>query len=255
MNEKTIFFQSNRKKKIIGSLLALFVLAFCGVVAVANTLTPEEASKRAKEVIEQIEPTKGTNIPNTVPQNPNVPDHRATGVKVPELADYGQDKGISVDPMEVAERYKARTIDSTLKNETDLLVFVSFSMPEASLMRIASEAKKTGAILVLRGFKNGSMKETVAASQNINGLGAQVMIHPELFTQFNVVDVPTFALAKTSDELSGCANDEQATCTEHYVIKGDVSLHAVLEKFEENKTSVTLSDAAATRLASLEGQQ
>ena len=42
-----------------------------------------------------------------------------------------------------------------------LLVFVSFSMPEAALSRLVDQAARSGATLVLRGFINGSLQQTV----------------------------------------------------------------------------------------------
>lgn len=51
------------------------------------------------------------------------------------------------------------------------LVFISFSMPEASLRSLLAEAARTGSPLVLRGLVEGSMKRTVARLGELLGTG------------------------------------------------------------------------------------
>ena len=246
MKNKTIFFQRKNNKSLI--VLTALVVGFMAIaVSYAQNINTDEAGQRAKSVLEQVKNPDNPNVPDQKLNNPVVNDDRASGYSVPDLPDYGS-ANTSADPLAVAERYKNKIYDPTLKNETDLLVFVSFSMPEASLMRIAAEAKKTGAVLVLRGFKDGSYKKTVDATRLINGLGAQVMVHPDLFTQYQITDVPTFVLADASVEEGSC---DTGTCNAHYSIKGDVSLQAVLANFEKRTDSQKLTDSAGTRLSAL----
>lgn len=99
----------------------------------------------------------------------------------------------------------------------DLYVFVSFSMGEKSLLNLAREAKFTGATLVMKGFKDNSLKKTVAALYKIIlTTGQGVSIDPELFKTFKVIAVPTFVLA----------NDSR-----HDRLQGHVSLAYALETF------------------------
>ena len=54
---------------------------------------------------------------------------------------------------------------SMTRSGPGLLVFVSFSMPHEALSRLVDQASRSGATLVLRGFVNGSLKETVTRVQ------------------------------------------------------------------------------------------
>ena len=107
--------------------------------------------------------------------------------------------------------------------------------------------------MVLRGFKDGSLKATIAASEMVSGLGAKLMVHPELFTQYQIQDVPTFVLSTPQE--TACSNSDDGQCVPFYAIKGDVSLHAVLERFAARSDSKLLSASAQSRLAALRGQQ
>ena len=234
------------------TIAAVLIASLC-VFAFAQNINTDEAGKRAKNVLEQVKTPENPNVPDQPAKNPVVKDDRASGYKVPEIPDYGS-ANTPADPLAVAQRYKDRMYDPSLKKETDLLVFVSFSMPEASLLRIAAEAKKTGAVLVLRGFKNGSYKQTVDATRLINGLGAQAMVHPDLFSTYKIVDVPTFVLADATEQ-STCEDSQTGSCNSYYAIKGDVSLSAVLERFEKRTDSKKLTDSAATRLSALTNNQ
>lgn len=244
-------FYFSPKPCLIGALIGIGVASL--VYAADGML--ESAGDRAKSTLDRIHDPKGANLPDggvtvRLPdsngQNPEVKDVRARAA-VLDLPYYGHDVTAPIDPVEVARRFQQRQMNPDAVKDSDLLVFVSFSMPEASLRRIAIESKKTGAVMVLRGFKNGSLKETIAASEVASGLGAKMMIHPELFTQYQIQDVPTFVLATPQE--AGCGSDGK--CVPHYAVKGDVSLHAVLERFADRKDSQVLSSSAATRLARL----
>ncbi len=107
-------------------------------------------------------------------------------------------------------------------------VFVSFSLGEKALMNLAEDAKRWGATLVLRGFKEGSYRKTVKALQHIiQKTGQGVLIDPELFTLFAITAVPTFVLSKpfpvsTMDRIQTSIHDR---------LQGHVSIQYVLEAF------------------------
>ena len=241
-------------------LLAGAIISVCvGSLVYADDGMLESAGDRARSTLDRIQNPKGANLPNggvsvKLPddngENPEVKDARARAA-VPELPYYGHDVSAPIDPLAVARRFQNRQVDPDTVKDSDLLVFVSFSMPQASLRRIAIESKKTGAVMVLRGFKNGSLKESIAESETVAGLGAKLMIHPELFTQYQIQDVPTFVLA-TPQEV-GCSNPENSQCVPYYAIKGDVSLHAVLERFAGRRDSQVLANSATSRLTALRG--
>jgi hypothetical protein len=47
-------------------------------------------------------------------------------------------------------------VESSVENETQLLIFVSLRMPKTSLLQWSEQAKKAGGILVIRGLKDNS---------------------------------------------------------------------------------------------------
>lgn len=79
--------------------------------------------------------------------------------------------------------------------QSALRVFVTLDMPAASLKGLADQAARSGAVLVLRGLKNDSMRKTLAAVQALMG-ERQVawQIDPEAFKHFGVERAPTFVL-------------------------------------------------------------
>jgi hypothetical protein len=73
--------------------------------------------------------------------------------------------------------------------EHQLFVFVSFSMPEASLKSLAKDATKYNAVLVMRGLFEDSFVKT---ANKLKDLGIGVDINPELFEEHQITAVPTF---------------------------------------------------------------
>lgn len=141
---------------------------------------------------------------------PNVPTPERAGIDIEALAKQYEQKA------------QARRMD-------DLMIFASFTMPAESLKRIVSQANRVGASVVLRGFKNNSLKETSLA---INALGEQsgnVQVNPNAFTKYKVATVPTFVLAKADGidqvDAEGCALPDT-----YVSVAGDVSLDYALEE-------------------------
>jgi conjugal transfer pilus assembly protein TrbC len=104
-------------------------------------------------------------------------------------------------------------------------------MPRASLQLLTDQAARSGAVLVLRGLKSNSMRETLAAVSSLIG-ERQVawVIDPEAFTRHRIERAPTFVLslddrADTADELRhGCR-----TPPAFVSVSGDVSLDHALD--------------------------
>ncbi len=71
------------------------------------------------------------------------------------------------------------------------LIFVSASMPIESLKRLAYQAVQHGAILVIRGMVNGSMRET---AKLVDQIDHPLEIDPKLFERFEVHKVPVFMI-------------------------------------------------------------
>lgn len=146
-----------------------------------------------------------------------------------------------VDLGAVARGYEAMSqpgAAASLNAGPSLLVFVSFSIPAGALSRLVDQADRTGATLVIRGFTNGSLQQTVARTQRLIGqrkVGFQ--IDPQAFDRFAVSAVPTFVLLRAGAMPEPCA---AGTCfpTASYVsVAGDVSLDYALEFFKRSAPS------------------
>ena len=88
---------------------------------------------------------------------------------------------------------------STQREQPVLRVFVTLDMPAASLKALADQAARSGAVLVLRGLKDNSMRATLAAVQALIGERKIAwQIDPEAFKHFGVERAPTFVLLTSS---------------------------------------------------------
>ena len=111
-----------------------------------------------------------------------------------------------------------------------LLVFVSFSMPEATLTRLAEQASRAKATLVLRGFVNGSLKETVSQVQTVLGnRRVAFQIDPQAFDRFVIGKTPSFALVRPGAVPRDCASGQCVAKEGFVTVAGDVSLDYALE--------------------------
>ncbi len=134
------------------------------------------------------------------------------------------------------------------KSSHDLIVFVSFSMPPDILKELARQAKETGAVLVLRGFKDESLEATKQAALIMNQAGAEWDIHPDLFKSFKVTKVPTFAVAAA--DASSVLEDGCAPETTYATISGNISIQVALDTIRRraSKPIATLAEARIERI-------
>lgn len=116
-----------------------------------------------------------------------------------------------------------------------LLVFISFSMPKSTLDRLVDQAARSQAVLVIRGFVNGSLKETVARVKDLIGtrkVGFQ--IDPQAFHRFSVSATPTFVLLRNGAVPTSCGTNTCFTADAFVSVAGDVSLDYALEYFQRS---------------------
>lgn len=102
------------------------------------------------------------------------------------------------------------------KSKEGLYIFISFSMPKATLENLDKAARKIGARLVIRGLKNNSFKETLRFIKEVKREGIIIDIDPESFKQFGVNLAPTFVVS------DGLKYDK---------VVGNISVRYVLNKF------------------------
>lgn len=120
---------------------------------------------------------------------------------------------------------KEQQIHTAVKDRK-ILVFVSFSMPKASLIALSKDAEKYDAVLIMRGLKEDSFKETQTAFQALGeDERSGIEINPELFETYKIQQVPVFIKVKTTPE-----GDLQ----EIGRLSGNVSLAFAVQKLGES---------------------
>ena len=129
-----------------------------------------------------------------------------------------------------ASQADAMTQAQGLATGPGLLVFVSLSMPRPTLQRLVGQAARAKASIVLRGFANGSLRDTVAQVQGLIGTRqVAVQIDPLAFDRFAVTRVPTFVLVRDGTRPVACASGSCAPADSFLRTSGDVSLDYALE--------------------------
>lgn len=122
----------------------------------------------------------------------------------------------------LAKQYRAHDqIQQAQTLNKPVLVFISFSMPKASLRAIEEQAKEAHAILVIRGFYQNSIRKTILQTQKVFGFKkderhASLQINPVLFQKYGIDSVPCFVQTKKTNEF--------------IKICGNISLPSALEK-------------------------
>ncbi|OGP32477.1 MAG: type-F conjugative transfer system pilin assembly protein TrbC [Deltaproteobacteria bacterium GWC2_56_8] len=151
----------------------------------------------------------------------SVPYAARAGSKNIPLTDRGNANGFNADKI-----IKDLNLFGKTQGEDKLYYFFSFSMPMSSLETVIPQLKKAGAIMVLRGMKDDSMKETAKALMELDGrYGVKVNIDPPLYRRLGIDRVP--ALAYVKGECSSCGNTPPE---KFYTVYGDVSLDYALER-------------------------
>lgn len=130
------------------------------------------------------------------------------------------------------------------------IVFVSLAVPMPSLVQLASDAKRVGGVLVMRGTINGSLKQTVAALQRLSEQGVEIQIDPQAFTRYGVAVVPSVLV-----DLGGSGGCEaKQSCTDRSaLIEGDVTLGHALDHIARTTGSKRLRSQVQQWTAMLSG--
>jgi len=113
--------------------------------------------------------------------------------------------------------------NSDIARYSQLLVFVSFSMPIPTLKVLAQDVNRVGGKLVLRGLVKGRFPEILIKLQELQ---EELLIDPTLFEAYQIEAVPTFILREQTTESA----EENIT---YDALRGNVSLEFALEQFAE----------------------
>lgn len=164
-----------------------------------------------------------------LPQIPTIPATEAT-IDIAAMARQGG---------QLAAPSASATASGTLR------IFITLDMPRGSLQRLVDQAARSGAVLVLRGLKAQSLRETLAAvSDLIDKRQVAWVIDPDAYTRFGVTSAPTFVLTLADEtvasgpRMTGAKDNEAnpprcgSSClapTAFVRVTGDVSLDYALE--------------------------
>lgn len=222
-------------------------------VATIATVVVAQEIKVGNESLDKAVDRAQSAISRVITSEVSVPNQRI----VPELPDQGMKVVVpnSNDPVAVAEmmqqKPELKSFNPNLAKSGQLAVFVSMSMPESSLKRIALETARVGGVMVFRGFINESLKDTVNATKQFANLGVEIQINPELFAAYEVKQVPTFVLASDHDTKTGCSKEQ--ACSGFIKLQGDASLIAIFEAMSDDKSAPDLAKLAQAKLGKLKG--
>lgn len=120
----------------------------------------------------------------------------------------------------------------------DFYMFASFSLSDTHLRQMMDYAKIYNGVIVFRGMENNSFTETAEHIQKLSKEGdeASIIIDPTLFKEFEIVQIPSYVLAKRDrcpvginckaeyDKIIGNITPKYAL--ERFVEKGDLSQEA-----------------------------
>ena len=151
-----------------------------------------------------------------------------------------------------ASQSDAMTQAQGLVDGPGLLVFVSLSMPRPTLQRLIDQAARAKASIILRGFANGSLRDTVSQVQGLIGARQlSVQIDPQAFDRFAITRVPSFVLVRDGTRPASCASGSCAPADSYLRTSGDVSLDYALEHMQ--RAAPTFGPAAGTFLKRIRG--
>ena len=116
-----------------------------------------------------------------------------------------------------------------------LFIFVSLTMPRATLQGLVDQAARAKATIVIRGFANGSLRDTVAQVQGLIGKQqVAIQIDPLAFDRFAISKVPSFVLVRDGTRPVACASGSCAPADSFLRSTGDVSLDYALEYMQRS---------------------
>lgn len=160
----------------------------------------------------------------------------------------------ALDVGAIADQYRqlrALNPDASALSPGDLLIFISFSLPDPVLRALVDQAARTGAVLVMRGLHDNSIKHSLPRVRAL--LGSRKVawqIDPRLFRAFAVRAVPSFALTEPHALAASCTREACERPARWASVAGNVSLHAALDRIAHGAPDLAKSaEAFRSRLA------
>jgi conjugal transfer pilus assembly protein TrbC len=254
------------------------------VLAISVAVTAEENPR--VQAVEKAEATmadsRGSSVDATRQAESLMMDGTMVGKEMRqatsvEPAPLGSIDGIrptspDIDVDALMARYGSMRLTPALAGDRErLLVFISASVPRESLRRLAQQAARVGAPLVLRGVVDDDFPATAEFMRDILGependdrppatsskeihrqRKPRALIDPTLFARFDVRQVPAVALVPDGACVAGIRACPDATPA-HVHVAGDVTLDYALDHIA--RTHPESSSVANALLARLGGVQ
>lgn len=128
--------------------------------------------------------------------------------------------------------------------QSNILIFVSFSMPKESLRQWLLQADLIKAPVLIRGLVHHSFRETTKAVMEIvSREHGGVLLDPLLFRKFNIEKVPAVVVTDTK-----CLKEEvQKKCETFDVIYGNVTLEYALKEIARQEDALSLYARSALK--------
>jgi conjugal transfer pilus assembly protein TrbC len=188
---------------------------------------------------------------------PSSAGHRSAPLNSPNIEELPKPAtSVPVDLEALARGYARQSDTMTqaqgLATVPGLFIFVSLSMPRATLQRLVDQAARAKAAIVIRGFANGSLRTTVAQVQGLIGKQqVAIQIDPLAFDRFAITKVPSFVLVRDGKRPVACASGSCAPADSFLRSTGDVSLDYALEHMQ--RSAPAFSPAAELFLKRIKG--
>ncbi|HVV69611.1 MAG TPA: type-F conjugative transfer system pilin assembly protein TrbC [Gammaproteobacteria bacterium] len=140
---------------------------------------------------------------------------------------------------------EASQVTESKMSKNAVLIFVSFSMPPASLTQWFNQAEKIQAPLIIRGLVNQSFQQT---QTQIHGLLTEhsgwVILDPHLFDQYQINQVPAVVVRDTS---TSCSPDQ--SCIYPYdIVYGNVNLEYALQTIAQRGDNIAIAQTLLQKL-------
>jgi conjugal transfer pilus assembly protein TrbC len=219
----------------LGAALAVYIPAHAQISPVVTEADIERARRETPTVTEQdIELARQK---YALPGNTG---HRSAPLNSPNLEALPQPATpVPVDLEALARGYAGQSDAMAqaqgLATGPGLFIFVSLSMPRATLQGLVDQAARAKATIVIRGLAHGSLRDTVAQVQGLIGQQpVAIQIDPLAFDRFAISKVPSFVLVRDGTRPVACASGSCAPADGFLRTSGDVSLDYALEHMQRS---------------------
>ncbi len=125
--------------------------------------------------------------------------------------------------------------EATDRYETQVLIFISSSMPDKAIENYMMSSARIDAALVLRGFVNNSLADTreylarliMRISNETTQIQPTILIDPTLYERFEVESVPSIIV--TESQIKPCLDLGNCPVPVYHKVSGDVALSWALD--------------------------